>query len=144
LLVVCDRCHEYEHFKDFAAPLIQRARELELWRASLPTHIEEPSPGEIWVLRAFVVTHTWKIWDKLNAEWILHPIIRLLLGKIKQEEAPTVEGNLSNGLRMLRDRWIDRELKSLNNRLAEPLDDSAFIQIDKQKTELRRLKTEPI
>src|SRR5688572_20089450 len=52
--------------------------------------------------------------------------------------------NLVDGVRMLRDRHIDRRLKALNAQLAHPLSDEQVLEIDREKACLRRWKGEPL
>jgi hypothetical protein len=53
--------------------------------------------------------------------------------------------NLSEALRLLRNQHIDRRLSSLTVRLGQPaLSDNDVVTIEKEKTYLRRWKTEPL
>jgi DNA primase len=68
----------------------------------------------------------------------------VLLRDAHHAKGVDLQRNLVDGVRMLRDRHIDRRLKTLNAQLAQPLSDEQILEIDKEKAYLRRWKTEPL
>jgi hypothetical protein len=95
------------------------------------------------------VDHTWtgvapyltSIEDPLTQRLINEAV---LLRDAHHSKGVDLQRNLVDGVRMLRDRYIDRRLKVLNAQLTQPLSDQQAVDIDKEKAYLRRWKTEPL
>jgi DNA primase len=112
---------------------IQHARVRSIIAARLQGHVDNTWIG--------VAAYLNSIDDPLTQRLVNEAV---LLRDAHHSKGVDLHRNLVDGVRMLRDRHIDRRLKALNAQLAQPLSDQQLLEIDKEKACLRRWKSEPL
>jgi DNA primase len=126
-----------EHLDWLAAHLeldwIQHPRVRSIIAARLQGHVDNTWTG--------VAAYLNSIDDPLTQRLINEAV---LLRDAHHSKGVDPHRNLVDGVRMLRDRHIDRRLKALNAQLAQPLSDQQLVEIDREKASLRRWKSEPL
>lgn len=154
LMCLCEKCHEFEHFKDRAYYILKENAELkERIRCYGGEENLKPCEREFWLMLHLIsgsIEEREMIKHHLNRNWIRNRIFFDLVNEWFQnrdnhEFHQNRTQKVEETLRMLRNDAIDRKIKHLNERLLEPsLSPDEIKLIEENKASLRRETQQPL